>query len=90
MKNWKDNLNKIYDFETKGLIIRSRVRWIEEGEKCMKYFCNLQNRLWQRKTISRVTDVQRTIVSDSDKILNEFQSFYSKLYTNLDGFRWDV
>ena len=49
-------LNKIYDYETKGLIIRSRVRWLEEGEKNSKYFCNLENRSWQKKNISRIKD----------------------------------
>ena len=77
----EDKLSKIYDFETKGLIVRSRVRWLEEGEKCTKYFCNLENRSWQKKTISRVQDSQGNITSDPDKILSEIQSFYSKLYT---------
>ena len=35
-------LNKVLDYETRGLIIRSRVRWMEEGEKRTKYFCNLE------------------------------------------------
>ena len=25
-----------------SLIIRSRVRWLEEGERSSKYFCNLE------------------------------------------------
>ena len=33
LEELEDKLNKLYDFETKGLIIRSRVRWLEEGEK---------------------------------------------------------
>ena len=36
------DLNKIVDFETNGLIIRSRCRGAEEGEKSSKYFCNLE------------------------------------------------
>ena len=36
LEELEDKLNKIYDFETKGLIIRSRVRWLEEGENNSK------------------------------------------------------
>ena len=36
LEELEDKFNKIYDFETKGLIIRSRVRWLEEGEKNSK------------------------------------------------------
>ena len=84
LEELQDQLNKIYDFETKGLIIRSRVRWLEEGEKSSKYFCNLENRAWQRKTISRITDHEGNLTSDPDKILSEIHKFYSKLYSNPD------
>ena len=83
LEELEDKLNKIYDFETKGLIIRSRIRWLEEGEKCTKYFCNLENRSWQKKTINRVQDAQGNLITDSDKILKEIHSFYGKLYSNI-------
>ena len=85
LEELEDKLNKLYDFETKGLIIRSRVRWLEEGEKNSKYFCNLENRSWQKKTISSLQDAEGNITSDPDKILKEIHSFYSKLYSNLDS-----
>ena len=34
----ESKLNTILEFETKGLITRSRSRWMEEGEKSTKYF----------------------------------------------------
>ena len=34
-------LNIIIDQETAGLIVRSRIKWAEHGEKSSKYFCNL-------------------------------------------------
>ena len=78
----EDELNKIYEFETKGLIIRSRVRWLEEGEKNSKYFCNLENISWQKKTISRLKDEEGNLTADSDKILKEIHEFYNQLYSN--------
>ena len=32
------DLNKIVDQETAGLIVRSRIRWAEHGERSSKYF----------------------------------------------------
>ena len=78
----EDKLDKLYDFETKGLIIRSRVRWLEEGEKNSKYFCNLENRSWQKKTISTIKDGEGKLSSDPDKILKEIHDFYENLYSN--------
>ena len=49
LEELEEKLNKIYDYETKGNIIRSRVRWFEEGEKSSKYFCNLENRGFNKK-----------------------------------------
>ena len=51
LEKLEDKLKKIYDFETNGLITRSRVRWVQEGEKSTKYFCNLENMGWHKKNI---------------------------------------
>ena len=48
------DLNKIIDQETAGLIIRSRTRWAEHGEKSSKYFCNLEKRCNEKKEYSHV------------------------------------
>ena len=81
LEEMEDKLNKIYDFETKGLIIRSRVRWLEEGEKSSKYFCNLENRSWQKKNINKLKDNINNLITDSKDILNNIHDFYSKLYS---------
>ena len=43
-----DNLNceleKIIEYRTKGAIMRSRIRWHNEGEKNTKYFLSLEKR----------------------------------------------
>ena len=38
----KKELQGIYEINGKGAIFRSKVRWIEEGEKPTKYFFNLE------------------------------------------------
>ena len=75
-------LNTIYDFETNGLIVRSRVRWLEEGEKSSKYFCNLENRTWEKKNVYRLKDSGDNMISDQNLILKEIHAFYKKLYSS--------
>ena len=79
LEELEDKLNKIYEFETKGLITRSRIRWLEEGERSSKYFCNLENRAWQRKNINRLKDTDDNLITDSPKILKNTLSVKTNL-----------
>ena len=74
-------LNDILDEETKGLIIRSRIRWIEEGEKSSKYFCNLEKRSGEKKSIFKLKNDDDEIIVKQDTILEEIYSFYQLLYS---------
>ena len=69
-------LNKILDFETNGLIIRSRCRWAEEGEKSSKYFCNLEKRSCDKKKIHRLKHASGNIITDSSSLMKEIHQFY--------------
>ena len=64
-----------------GAKIRSRVKWFEEGEKTTKYFCSLEKRNFNLKTINRIQKSQGEDVTSQKKILEELQEFYSKLYS---------
>ena len=64
-------------------MIRSRARWIEEGEKPSKYFCNLESRNYLNKTIKKVQlDDSRTIYNQSE-ILDNVKLFYETLFYSL-------
>ena len=39
----KEKMDKIYEEEVEGIILRSRARWHEHGEKNSRYFLNLEN-----------------------------------------------
>ena len=71
--------------ETKGLIIRSRLRWAEEGEKSSKYFCNLEKRTGEKKSIFKLKNEDDDIIVDQHAILEEINSFYQTLYTKHCG-----
>ena len=78
----KDDLNKIVDQETAGLIIRSRIKWAEHGERSSKYFCNLEKRSSEKKNIHILKKDTGSIISDQKDILNELHLFYETLYTS--------
>ena len=80
----KMELEMIRKEKIQGLLIRSRVRWAEEGEKPTKYFCSLESRNYINKTIPKVIKDDGNIISKQEEILNEIQLFYSTLYKNYD------
>ena len=74
-------LNKIAEYKTKGAIVRSRIRWHEEGEKNTKYFFNLEKRQHSKTHITKLKYDGKEI-NDPDEILKSQRLFYKDLYTN--------
>ena len=50
----KEKLEILYEEKVKGIVIRARARWHEYGERCTKYFLNLEkrNRVKKKKNTS--------------------------------------
>ena len=62
-----------------GIIIRSRARWHEHGEKNSKYFLNLEKRNHVRKHIRKLR-LSGVISTDPFEILDAEHAFYENLY----------
>ena len=75
----KRELETIRHKKLKGCIIRSKARWVEEGEKPTKYFFNLENRHFTTKIIPKLEKENKTITKQED-ILEEVKSFYENLF----------
>ena len=73
-------LNDILNVETQGLIIRSRIKWAEEGEKSSRYFCNLEKRTGEKKSIFRLKNENDDIIVNQQTILGDISLFYQNLY----------
>ena len=76
----KEKLSKFYDFKLQGIFVRSRARWVEEGEKNTKYFLNLEKRNKLHNTIKEIINDDNVTIYDPKEILNEAYNFYSLLY----------
>ena len=75
-------LDKIFDQETAGLIVRSRIKWAEHGEKNSRYFCNLEKRSNDKKNIFILKNNLGSTISNQMDIIRELQSFYQSLYSS--------
>lgn len=65
----------------KGAQIRSRVRWVEEGEVSSAYFFRLEKKRSADRWVSALRESNGTIISDPSDLCSSFSSFYSLLFT---------
>ena len=80
-------LQEIRKQKMAGVLLRSRARWIEEGEINSRYFCSLEKRNFVRKTVQKLVENDCSY-SDNDNILRVMKNFYEDLYsqkTNTNG-----
>lgn len=76
-----EELKTIRENKLKGTLIRSRARWIQQGEKPSKYFCNLENRHFISKSMKSLISNSGEEITDSKLLKNEVFKFYEKLYS---------
>ena len=62
--------------------VRSRVRWVEEGEQSSAYFFRLEKKRSADRRISALREDNRTIVSDITGLCNSISSFYAGLVSS--------
>ena len=77
-----DEYSNLISEKTKGVMIRSRARWVEFGEKSSKYFLNLEKRNYNNKTIDVLQLDNGNQITDPDRILVEEKLFYENLYSS--------
>ena len=65
----------------KGASVRSRIRWVEEGETSSSYFCPLEKKRSVDRWISAIRSPSGCIVSDPHDLCDSFSAFYSDLFT---------
>ena len=65
----ENKLSKIYSDKAKGAQIRSRIKWVEEGEKNTKFFLGLEKARQTRKNITSLKDNKGKLIKEPSKIL---------------------
>ena len=77
----KTDLENLLSERTRGIIFRSRARWMMEAEKNTKYFMSLEKSRSLAKTCGTLLNEDGTLEEDPKKILEMQRSFYQELYT---------
>ena len=80
LEDRKAELTAIRQNKIKGIMLQSKARWVEEGEKPTKYFYTLESRNYTNKTIQNIELPDGNIIYDQEQILNLTKSFYENLY----------
>ena len=84
IKEKRNELNKIIETQTNGIILRAKAAWVEGAEKNTKYFSNLEKKRAESKTVTRLIDKNKTEITKPENILNETKQFYKTLYNKVD------
>ena len=78
----KKALETIRKHRMAGAHIRSKARWVEEGEKPSHYFCSLESRNFLNKVIPRIEKENGDVISNQFEINKK--NYFKNLYRNID------
>ena len=76
----KLQLEQYYDEITRGIIVRSRVQWVEDGEKRTKYFLNMEKRNQIKKSVKKLV-INKDEVENPHLILRELKRYFMHKYS---------
>ena len=74
-------LRNLEMIDARGRMIRSRAQWREEGERCSKFFANLEKSRGLHTLIRAIRREDGSITDNIYQILDEHTHFYKDLYT---------
>ena len=90
IENLKTQLRKTREEKQKGHMVRSRVQWLQFGEKPTQFFCSLERKNFIDKTIRKICLDNGEVLTDQSKILSQIKEFFSVLFKNKDSDLQDV
>ena len=80
LKEKEQILEHIYDERARGIYVRSKAQWVEDGEKSSKFFFSLEKNRSEKKVIQKLI-VDGEEILEQDDILKEEARFYQNLYS---------
>ena len=85
LSDYKEVLKRLEDLDlasARGAQIRSRTRWVEEGESSTAYFCRLERKHGNDSWISGIRRADNTLCSFFPEIISSLKSFYDSLLSS--------
>ena len=78
----KFRLNEIRNEKLEGVLLRSRTRYEDLGEKTKNYFFTLENRNYTNQVITKLIDENGSEFTKTKDVLNCQKRFYENLYSD--------
>lgn len=78
---YQNKLDTLYQSKAKGAFVRSRRRWMEEGEQNSAYFFRLEKSQSKNNTIHQLR-IDNIVCDDANQIANFCSNFYKNLYSS--------
>ena len=82
LENKHTELKKIRQRKLEGVRIRSKAKWVDEGEKVTNYFCNRENRNFVSRCLFHLVSNAGQALKTQEEILHETYNFYKTLYSS--------
>ncbi|XP_071849885.1 uncharacterized protein [Apostichopus japonicus] len=79
-------VDDIINTDLRGAYIRSRAKFLEEGEKPSAFFFRKEKRQADQKVVHQVRKPDGNITCNIKEIIEVFHKFFSDLYSNHEGF----
>ena len=73
-----------------GVLLRSKAKWVAEGEKVSKYFCNLEKMHYVSKQMIKLIDAKGEEIKEPLDIKKEVNNFYSNLHKAKDLEEYEI
>lgn len=67
--------------ELRGAQLRSKIKWVEEGERNTKFFLTLEKIRAKQKIMTQL-EIEQNVITDQTEIIKHQVLFYKKLYSN--------
>jgi exonuclease III len=80
IKEIEGKLKEIEEKKYNGARLRSKAKYTVEGEKCTKFFFDLERRRGMSQTIKRIQREDGEIVETNEEILKAIKAYYGKLF----------
>ncbi len=80
MNDLENELQILREGKAKSTIMRAKANWIENGEKCSKYFCSLEAKNYTEKLMFKLIGENDKVFTKTEDIIGEQERYYKNLY----------
>ncbi|KAL3692284.1 hypothetical protein R1sor_005935 [Riccia sorocarpa] len=90
LRRVEDDLRKMEQAEARAWRLRSRQRWLREGEAPSRYFYAQAKAKFARESIQKLKLEDGSYTTDTGQIISELEKYYTSLYTRQEFSEQDL